>query len=84
MHDKNIHIRGNALAHKTGATHYNTQFGLPDKSRAIKELVVCRRIGHKILHIMARRYLYQITPSDVSRPCRLLVVEFMNKIHGWG
>ena len=25
---------------KTGATHYHAQFGLPDKCRAIKELVV--------------------------------------------
>ncbi len=26
---------------KTGATHYHAQLGLPDKSRAIKGLVVC-------------------------------------------
>ena len=26
---------------KTGATHYHAQLELPDKGRAIKELVVC-------------------------------------------
>ena len=26
---------------QTGATHYHTQLGLPDKGRAIKGLVVC-------------------------------------------
>ncbi len=27
--------------HKTGATHYHTHSGYPDKGRAIKLLVVC-------------------------------------------
>ncbi len=32
--------RINAFAQKKGITHYYTQFGLPDKSRKIKLLVV--------------------------------------------
>ncbi len=33
--------RGECLVPITGATHYHAQLGLPDKGRAIKELVVC-------------------------------------------
>ena len=41
MRDINSTSRGNALAPKTGATHYHGQLRLKDKGRAIKGLVVC-------------------------------------------
>ncbi len=40
MHDINSMGRGECLGPKTGAAHYHAQLGLPDKGRAIKELVV--------------------------------------------
>ena len=36
-----VRVGGNALAQKTGATHYHAQLGPPGKGRAIKGLVVC-------------------------------------------
>ncbi len=41
MRDINNMNRQNALAQKTGATQYHAQLGLPDRGRAIKELVFC-------------------------------------------
>ena len=42
---------------KTGATYYHTQFGPPEKSRALKRLVVWRAFGHIILYIVLFRDL---------------------------
>ncbi len=41
MRDINSISRGECLGPKTGAIHYHAQLGLPDKGRAINELVVC-------------------------------------------
>ena len=34
---------------KTGATHFHAQLGIPDKGRAIKELVVFGKFSHTLL-----------------------------------
>ncbi len=41
MHDINSTSKGECLGSKTGATHYNAQFGLPDKGRSIKGWFFC-------------------------------------------
>ena len=52
MNARNIVVLERCLGQKIGATHYNAQLGLPDKGRAIKELVVCRTFGKQILHLL--------------------------------
>ena len=37
---------------QTGATHYHVQLGLPDKGRAIKELVVCNSWDQEPLDLL--------------------------------
>ncbi len=47
--------------HQTGATHYYTQLGLPDKGHAIKGLVVCYPVR---LESMKRMALKQAQGAD--------------------
>ena len=44
MRDINSMSRWECRGPQTGATHYHAQSGLPDKCRAIKELVVCNSL----------------------------------------
>ena len=52
---------------KTGATHYHAQLGIPDKGRAIKELVVSGKFSHTSL-VQFGQEKHQIILNCVFRP----------------
>ena len=65
---------------KTGTTHYHAQLGLPDKGRAIKELVVYRVLLNLIPRVFGQKsreaasiywprrptYLFPSVQTDIS------------------
>ena len=62
--------------HKTAASHYNVQLGLPDKGRAIKGMVVFRGNGRFTPKSQEAEYVsrcvesYRTKRSDTKPPIR--------------
>ena len=67
MCDNNSTSRGKCLGPKTGATNYHAQLGLPDKGRAIKELVVCNSWDLEPLDLLNDLALGCYQPSSARR-----------------
>ena len=51
---------------KTGATNYHAQLGLPDKGRAIKELVVCWVLLNLIPWVFGHKKRQLVVAPDVK------------------
>ncbi len=66
MCDINIKSKGGGMpCPQTGPTQYHAQLGLPDKSRAIKRLVVCNNWDLEPMDLLKGLALgcYQLSPE---------------------